>query len=245
MSLLEISDLAIQAGPLSLVDGVTLDIRPGEVVALVGESGSGKSLTALSAMGLLGEGLGVTGGQILFDGTDLLDMAPDALRRLRGQDLAMIFQEPVSSLNPLVPVGEQGDVYDRCQVRLAEIVASARIISQALEGIPAGAHRLADRAFTSGDVGTPEGQMHHFSFWMDGHGLQPPSGDVYMSVEAPGGELGLYLVSDGTDRPYRLRFRTPSFAHLQCYPHLVAGLDLDEVALVLGSLNIAAAEVDR
>ncbi|MGR3802822.1 ABC transporter ATP-binding protein [Marinibacterium profundimaris] len=107
MSLLEISDLAIQAGPLSLVDGVTLDIRPGEVVALVGESGSGKSLTALSAMGLLGEGLGVTGGQILFDGTDLLDMAPDALRRLRGQDLAMIFQEPVSSLNPLVPVGEQ------------------------------------------------------------------------------------------------------------------------------------------
>lgn len=144
-----------------------------------------------------------------------------------------------------VPVGEYGDVYDRCQVRLAEIAASARIVSQALEGIPAGAHRLADRAFTDGDVGTPEGLVHHFSFWMDGHGLQPPSGDVYISVEAPGGELGLYLVSDGTDRPYRLRFRTPSFAHLQCYPQLVAGLDLDEAALVLGSLNIAAAEVDR
>ena len=57
--------------------------------------------------------------------------------------------------------------------------------------------------------------------------------------------MGLYLVSDGTARPYRLRFRTPSFAHLQCYPQLVAGLDLDEAALVLGSLNIAAAEVDR
>ncbi|WP_428927011.1 ABC transporter ATP-binding protein [Marinibacterium sp. SX1] len=110
MSLLQISDLAIRAGGadgLSLVDGVTLDIAPGEVVALVGESGSGKSLTALSVMGLLAEGLQVTGGQILFDGTDLLSLPPDGLRRLRGQDLAMIFQEPVSSLNPLAPVGDQ------------------------------------------------------------------------------------------------------------------------------------------
>lgn len=89
-------------------------------------------------------------------------------------------------------------------------------------------HRLADRAFVGGDVATPEGMVHHFSAWMDGHGLQSPSGDVYLGVEAPGGELGLYLVSDGTDRPYRLRFRTPSFAHVQCYPELVSGLDLDE-----------------
>ncbi|MAC78158.1 MAG: peptide ABC transporter ATP-binding protein [Rhodobacteraceae bacterium] len=106
MSLLQISDLAIRAGTLSLVDGVTLDIAPGEVVALVGESGSGKSLTALSVMGLLGEGLSVTGGRVVFDGLDLT-LTPGALRRLRGQDIAMIFQEPVSSLNPLLPVGEQ------------------------------------------------------------------------------------------------------------------------------------------
>ena len=144
-----------------------------------------------------------------------------------------------------VPVGERGDVYDRCQIRLTEIASSARIVTQALQGMPEGAHCLDDRALVGGDIATPEGMIHHFSSWMDGHGLQPPPGDVYLSVEAPGGELGIYLFSDGTDRPYRLRFRTPSFSHLQCYSSLVSGLDMDEAALVLGSLNIAAAEVDR
>jgi len=104
MTLLSIEGLSVQAGDLSLVDGVDLDIRAGEVVALVGESGSGKSLTALSIMGLLAEGLTPNGGRILFDGTPL---TAAALARLRGQDLAMIFQEPVSSLNPLMAVGAQ------------------------------------------------------------------------------------------------------------------------------------------
>ncbi|WP_171103816.1 ABC transporter ATP-binding protein [Ruegeria sp. HKCCD7255] len=107
MSLLRIQDLAITAGDLSLVDGVTLDVNPGEVVALVGESGSGKSLTALSIMGLLTEGLERQEGQIVFDGKDLAAMPDAQLQDLRGADLAMIFQEPVSSLNPLLSVGEQ------------------------------------------------------------------------------------------------------------------------------------------
>ncbi|WP_298919046.1 ABC transporter ATP-binding protein [uncultured Roseobacter sp.] len=107
MSLLAIHDLAVDAGPLSLVDGVTLDVNAGEVVALVGESGSGKSLTALSIMGLLAEGLSCSRGQILFDGRDLTELSSSALQHLRGADLAMIFQEPVTSLNPLLPVGEQ------------------------------------------------------------------------------------------------------------------------------------------
>lgn len=107
MTLLSVTDLAIDAGPLSLVDGVTLKVAQGEIVALVGESGSGKSLTALSIMGLLGDGLAVTGGYIEFDGTDLTQVSQQDLRALRGEELAMIFQEPVSSLNPLVPVGEQ------------------------------------------------------------------------------------------------------------------------------------------
>ena len=107
MTLLSVTDLAIKAGPLSLVDGVTLKVAQGEIVALVGESGSGKSLTALSIMGLLGDGLAVTGGSIEFDGTDLTQLPQQDLRALRGEELAMIFQEPVSSLNPLVAVGEQ------------------------------------------------------------------------------------------------------------------------------------------
>lgn len=104
MSLLEVSNLAVCAGDLSLVDGVTLDVKAGEIVALVGESGSGKSLTALSVMGLLGEGLAVCGGTLRFDGAEL---TPARLKSLRGQEIAMIFQEPVSSLNPLLPVGTQ------------------------------------------------------------------------------------------------------------------------------------------
>ena len=107
MSLLSIDDLAIRAGNLSLVDGVSLSVAAGEVVALVGESGSGKSLTALSIMGLLADGLERHRGSISFDGVDLAAISPMQLRALRGTDLAMIFQEPVSSLNPLAPVGAQ------------------------------------------------------------------------------------------------------------------------------------------
>lgn len=107
MNLLSVQDLAVSAGSLSLVDGVTLDVGPGEIVALVGESGSGKSLTALAVMGLLGEDLSLEHGTIDFDGTNLAALSQNALQKLRGDDLAMIFQEPVSSLNPLVPVGAQ------------------------------------------------------------------------------------------------------------------------------------------
>jgi peptide/nickel transport system ATP-binding protein len=107
MSLLSIEDLAIRAGDLSLVDGVSLSVGEGEVVALVGESGSGKSLTALSIMGLLADGLDHYKGSIHFDGVDLSSHSQSQMRSLRGSDLAMIFQEPVSSLNPLAPVGAQ------------------------------------------------------------------------------------------------------------------------------------------
>ncbi|MFS4581797.1 ABC transporter ATP-binding protein [Phaeobacter sp. C3_T13_0] len=107
MTLLTVEDLAISAGVLSLVDGVSLDIEAGQVVALVGESGSGKSLTALSIMGLLSEGLRVNRGTIRLGDAQLSTATPQALNTLRGDDMAMIFQEPVSSLNPLVAVGSQ------------------------------------------------------------------------------------------------------------------------------------------
>ncbi len=104
---LEIRDLSVGIGPHDVVDGVDLSIGRGEIVALVGESGSGKSLTALALMGLLGGAVRQTGGRATLDGT-ALDLGDDAaMRRLRGTALAMIFQEPVASLNPLLSVGAQ------------------------------------------------------------------------------------------------------------------------------------------
>jgi peptide/nickel transport system ATP-binding protein len=142
MILLAVSDLSIQVGELGLVDGVSLSIRAGEVVALVGESGSGKSLTALSIIGLLGDGLTRSQGRIDFDGQDLAAVPEAALRKLRGADIAMIFQEPVSSLNPLVPVGDQ--VAESLIVHGRASVAAARVQAVAMlerVGIPEPARR--------------------------------------------------------------------------------------------------------
>ena len=109
-ALLQIADLqlGLRAGGSAIVRGVSLEVGAGEKVALVGESGSGKSLTALSVLRLHdGRAISVRGGSIRFAGVELLDLAPRALRRLRGRDIAMIFQEPLSALNPAAKVGRQ------------------------------------------------------------------------------------------------------------------------------------------
>lgn len=109
--ILEVTDLAIEfitdAGPALAVDGVSLEVGEGEVLAVVGESGSGKSVTALSILGLLPEVASVVGGRIDFDGTPLLGASERQLRKIRGGDIAIIFQEPIGSLNPLIKVGNQ------------------------------------------------------------------------------------------------------------------------------------------
>jgi peptide/nickel transport system ATP-binding protein len=104
--LLRIQDLSIRFGATHAVRGLSLDIASGESLGLVGESGSGKSVTALAILRLLGEAATVE-GRIIFDNRDLLALAPEAMRRLRGRDIAMIFQEPMTALNPVMPVGEQ------------------------------------------------------------------------------------------------------------------------------------------
>jgi peptide/nickel transport system ATP-binding protein len=104
--LLSIDNLSITFGHVPAVRGLSLSVREGESLGLVGESGSGKSVTALAILGLLGESATVT-GRIEYDGRDLLSLAPDALRRLRGRKIAMIFQEPMTALNPVMPVGDQ------------------------------------------------------------------------------------------------------------------------------------------
>ncbi|MEU7002279.1 ABC transporter ATP-binding protein [Nonomuraea sp. NPDC046570] len=110
-TLLRIEDLAVEFptedGVVRAVDGVNLEVRPGEIVGLVGESGSGKSVTAMSVLGLVRPPGRVVGGSIVFGGRDLLGLPPRELRAVRGKEIAMIFQDPMTALNPVLPVGAQ------------------------------------------------------------------------------------------------------------------------------------------
>lgn len=106
MALLEVRDLSVLSGTVSLVSGVDLDVESGERVGIIGESGSGKSLTALAVMGLLGPGLG-TSGRVMFAGEDLMLLSDRQRSALRGNRIAMIFQEPMTALNPTMRIGDQ------------------------------------------------------------------------------------------------------------------------------------------
>lgn len=106
-AVLSVRDLQTSVGELPVVRGVSFDVTPGETVAIVGESGSGKSMTALSIMGLLPDGVRVTHGSVLVNGSDLLGLDESKRRRVRGSEIAMIYQDPMTSLNPLMRVGAQ------------------------------------------------------------------------------------------------------------------------------------------
>jgi oligopeptide/dipeptide ABC transporter ATP-binding protein len=132
-------------GPVAVLDAVSLGVAPGEVVGIVGESGSGKSVTSLAVMGLLGAQGRVTAGRVLFDGTDLLRLSAEAMRARRGRDLAMIFQEPGTSLNPVLPVGFQIAEVLIEHLGLGRAEAAARAVGLMDKvGIAAAARRAED-----------------------------------------------------------------------------------------------------
>jgi NADH-quinone oxidoreductase subunit D len=149
----------------------------------------------------------------------------------------------------LAPVGECGDAWDRCRIRVREMAQSAELVAARLRVLPGGDWRLTDEKIAPAPLPglrDAEAMIHHFGAWMYGHGLQPPEGKTaFVSVEAPAGELACFVASDGSDRPCRLHFRSPSLLHLQLFPRLVEGLSLEQTALVWGSLGISAAEADR
>lgn len=146
-----------------------------------------------------------------------------------------------------IPTGRNGDVYDRYLVRVKEMRQSLRIVKQALEGIPSGDFV----AKVPGMVLPPKEEVYeniealifHFKTVVDG--FCPPKGEVYHSIESPKGELGFYIVSDGTNKPYRVRVRPPCFVNLSALNKLVAGRLVADVVAIIGSIDIVLGEIDR
>ena len=148
-----------------------------------------------------------------------------------------------------IPVGTNGDVYDRYLVRMEELRQSNAIVEQAVGKLPEGLVKVDDSKVILPEKDAVytgmESLIHHFKITMDDHGLTPPPGEAYTATEAPNGELGFYIVSDGSGHAYRLRVRPPSFMNYQCFPEMVDGLMVADVVAVLGIINVIAGELDR
>lgn len=146
-----------------------------------------------------------------------------------------------------IPIGENGDTYDRILVRFEEIHQSIRIIRQCLRRMPGGPIMTKDRR-----VKLPpkeevyhsiEGLMHQFKMIM--HGIKPPPGEIYSRTEAANGELGFFIISDGSMNPYRIKVRPPCFYLYAAYEHMIKGHMIPDAIAILGSLNVVVGECDR
>jgi len=146
-----------------------------------------------------------------------------------------------------IPVGKHGDCYDRYLVRIVEMRESLKIINQCLENMPDGPCKVDDRKVTPPSRGHMKGSMealiHHFKLFTEG--FHVPAGETYSAVEAPKGEFAVFLMSDGTNKPYRCKIRSPGFAHLQGMELLSKGHMLADAVANLGSLDIVFGEIDR
>jgi len=146
-----------------------------------------------------------------------------------------------------IPVGENCDTFDRYKVRLVEMREACKIIQQALDNLKPGPVLADDPQVCypkKDDVyNSIEGLIHHFKIASEGYPV--PEGEVYQGVEAPKGELGFYIVSDGSSRPYRLRIRPPSFVNLQALEKMSTGSMIADLVAVIGTLDIVLGEIDR
>lgn len=146
-----------------------------------------------------------------------------------------------------IPVGTSGDTYDRIMVRLEEIHQSHRIIRQVLQRLQPGAIMTKDRRVAMPDkkevYGSIEGLMNHFKLIM--HGIIPEPGEIYSATEAANGELGFFIISDGTYHPYRIKVRPPCFSLFAAYEEIIKGVMIADAIAILGSLNVVVGELDR
>jgi NADH-quinone oxidoreductase subunit D len=146
-----------------------------------------------------------------------------------------------------IPIGKNGDCYDRYLIRIEEMRQSVKIIDQALANMPDGPVRTSDRKVTpparTEMKQSMEALIHHFKLYTEGYHV--PAGETYAAVEAPKGEFAVYLVSDGTNKPYRCKIRAPGFAFLQATDFLSKGHMLADAVAIIGSLDIVFGEIDR
>ena len=158
--------------------------------------------------------------------------------------------EPYSSYQKFdfeVPTRTEGDVYARYLVRVAEMRESLKIVGQAMDGMPEGPIKasaphivMPERESMKTSI---EALIYHFKIVTEG--FHPPVGEVYTSIESPRGELGYYVVSDGSPRPFRCHVRAPSFANLQCLPKMIEGRLIADVVACIGSIDVVLGEIDR
>lgn len=147
-----------------------------------------------------------------------------------------------------IPVGKNGDCYDRYLVRMEEMRQSLSIMLQAIEKLrncsgdvmARGKHSPPKRTDMKRDM---ESLIHHFKLYTEG--FHVPAGEIYAAVEAPKGEFGVYMVADGSNRPYRAKLRAPGFLHLQAMDHLAKGHQLADVAAIIGTMDVVFGEIDR
>lgn len=155
--------------------------------------------------------------------------------------------EVYDQMDFLIPVGKNGDCYDRYLVRIEEMRQSVNIIKQCLEKMPEGLVKVQNYKITTPpreEMKTSmEALIHHFKLYTEGYHV--PKGETYTVVEAPKGEFGVYLVSDGSNRPYRCKIRAPGFAFLQALDMMAKGHMLADIPSIIGSLDIVFGEIDR
>ena len=146
-----------------------------------------------------------------------------------------------------IPQGTNGDCYDRYLIRIEEMRQSISIINQIINTIPKGEIKVDDKKIVNPSrleiKNSMESLIHHFKYYTDGFSV--PSGETYVTIEAPKGEFGVLLVSDGSNKPYRCKIKAPGFAHLQALDFMCKGHMIADVGTIIGTQDIVFGEIDR